>query len=100
VSSVSGHVFHPGHEELHGVTVVVEARGLLTYIGRYDRKDDRGIHLLDVGEHGPESGLSREEYIARSLKFGVRVVQRYLTIPADQVARISPLGSWAPPQPR
>jgi hypothetical protein len=93
-------VFHPGHEELHGVTVVLEARGPLTYIGRYDRKDDRGVHLVDVGEHSPESGMSREDYIARSLKFGVRVEQRYLTIPADQVARISPLGSWAPAQSR
>jgi len=91
---VSGHVFHPGHDELHGITVVIETHGALTYVGRYDRSDERGVHLLNVGVHNGESGVSREDYLARSLKFGVRAEHRTVTIPADQVSRISQLVSW------
>jgi hypothetical protein len=88
---MSGHVFHPGHAALHGITVVVETSGSQTYIGRYDSQDLQGVHLLDVGVHdGLE--LSRADYIRKSAKFGVRIEHKHLLVPVTQVVRITPLG--------
>ena len=89
---MSGHVFHPGHDELHGITVVVETHGSRTYVGRYDSEDAQGVHLLDVGVHeeGPEQ--SREEYIRKSAKFGVRSEHKHVAIPSGDVVRITRLG--------
>jgi hypothetical protein len=90
---VVGHVFHPGHHELHGVTVVVETRGTRTYVGRFDSEDEHGLHLLDVSVHQPGGdALSKEEYIARSARFGVRSEHRHLLVPAAEVTRIRKLG--------
>jgi hypothetical protein len=91
---MSGHVFHPGHAELHGITVVVETPGPLTYVGRYDLADERGVHLLDVGIHSEEGGLTKGEYLARSAKFGIRSEHRHVIVPADQVSRITRLGDF------
>jgi hypothetical protein len=85
---MSGHVFHPGHAELHGITVVVETHGPRTYVGRYDSEDERGVHLLDVGVHDAKGDVPKEEYISRTAKFGVRSEHRHLIVPGDQVARI------------
>jgi len=90
---MSGHVFHPGHAELHGITVVVETNGSLTYVGRYDSEDERGVLMLDVGVHDAAAGgLSREEYLRRSAKFGIRSEHKQLVVPAHQVSRIIRLG--------
>jgi hypothetical protein len=88
-----GHVFHPGHSELHGITVVVETSGPLTYVGRYDSEDEQGVHMLDVGVHDHTSGGSRDEYVRKSAKFGIRSDHKHLVIPAGQVVRITKLGS-------
>jgi hypothetical protein len=89
---MSGHVFHPGHAELHGITVVVETRGPRTYVGRFDTEDARGVHLLDVGVHDDGPELSREDYIRKSAKFGVRSEHKHLVVPTGEVARITRLG--------
>ena len=84
-----GHVFHPGHEELHGITVVVETTGSRTYVGRYDRKDELGVHVLDVGIHDPDRDqISRDDFIGKSIKFGIRSEQKHVIIPPTEVARI------------
>jgi hypothetical protein len=89
---VSGHVFHPGHSELHGITVVVETTGARTYVGRYDREDELGVHILDVGIHDRASDeMSREEYIAKSNRFGIKAERKHLVIPIAEVARVSRL---------
>jgi hypothetical protein len=90
---MSGHVFHPGHAELHGITVVVETHGSRTYVGRYDTEDELGVHLLDVGVHHPTTDLSKEEYLTKTAKFGVQSEHKHLIVPADQVARITRLGA-------
>jgi hypothetical protein len=93
---MSGHIFHPGHAELHGITVVVETYGSRTYVGRYDSEGADGVHLFDVGIHEAGSeGISKEDYIRKSARFGVRSQVRQLVVPADQVARISRLGEVA-----
>ena len=87
-----GHVFHPGHAELHGITVVVETGGSLTYVGRYDSEDERGVLMLDVGVHDAAAGLgSKEEYVRKSAKFGIRSDHKHLVVPASQVTRITRL---------
>ncbi len=96
---MTGHVFHPGHAELHGITVVVETVGSRTYIGRYDSEDERGVHLLDVGIHESAADVSKDEYIRRSAKFGVRSEQRHVVIPPDHVVRITRLGEMSFEQP-
>lgn len=85
-------VFHPGHHELHGVSVVLETHGAETYVGRFDSQDERGVHLLDVGVHAAGQEMSKEEYIRRSLKYGIRADRKHLVVPAVAVARITRLG--------
>jgi hypothetical protein len=82
------------------MTVVVETGGLLTYVGRYDREDASGVHLLNVGICQESSGVSKQEYIERSAKFGIRSEHRHLTIPSHQVTRITQLGAWEPALPK
>ena len=89
---MSGHVFHPGHAELHGITVVLETHGSRTYVGRYDSEDERGVHLLDVGVHNEGPQLSKEEYIRKSARFGVHSEHKHMVVPSGEVARITRLG--------
>jgi hypothetical protein len=88
---VSGHVFHPGHEELHGVTVVVTGSTGKTYVGRYHERNDRGVVLKDVGIHEPGNGLPLEDWLERQRKFGVRVDERALVVPGDEVVDVGRL---------
>jgi hypothetical protein len=74
------------------VTVVVETSGPLTYVGRFDSEDQAGVHLLDVGVHEVGTGGSREEYVRRSARFGVRTDRKHLVVPRADVSRITPLG--------
>jgi hypothetical protein len=93
---VSGHVFHPGHHELHGITVVLETHGGRTYVGRFDTQDEAGVHLVDVGIHeGPAGSTagSKEEYLQRTAKFGVRVEQKRVLVPTTDIAKVTPLGA-------
>ena len=92
---MSGHVFHPGHAELHGITVVVETNGSRTYVGRYDSEDAQGLHMLDVGVHEEPTDLSKDEYLRKSAKFGVRSQHRHLIVPRHEVARITRLGEFS-----
>jgi hypothetical protein len=90
---MSGHVFHPGHSELHGVTVIVETTGTRTYVGRYDSQDEHGVHMLDVGVHDQGAAeLSKEEYIRKSAKFGIRSEHKHLIVPTSEVLRVVRLG--------
>jgi hypothetical protein len=68
--------------------VVVETGGALTYIGRFDTEDDAGVHLLDVGVHDASGGGSKDEYVRRSAKFGIRAERPHLVVPRRDVARI------------
>jgi hypothetical protein len=76
--------------------VVVETGGALTYIGRFDTEDDAGVHLLNVGVHDAAGGGSKDEYVRRSAKFGVRAERPHLVVPRQEVARITKLVEIAP----
>jgi hypothetical protein len=89
---MTGHVFHPGHSELHGITVVLETDGDATYIGRYHEETPKGILLHDVAEH--DDRATRADFVARTLKFGVRATHRHLTVPTSKVERLVRLVEW------
>lgn len=89
---MTGHVFHPGHQELHGVTVVVETRGSRTYVGRFHSQDEEGVHLHDVGVHETSAeGTPKEEFLRRCDRFGIRAELRDLLVPTSEVTNISRL---------
>jgi hypothetical protein len=86
---MSGHVFHPGHQELHGITVVLDTHGSKTFVGRFDSQDERGVHLHDVGVYDSSmSSISREDFLRRCDKFGIRPEQRDLLVPATDIAAL------------
>ena len=72
---------------------MVETTGPLTYVGRYDSEDERGVHMLDVGVHDRAAGDSKDEYVSKSARFGIRTIHKHLVVPAEQVVRITRLGS-------
>jgi hypothetical protein len=82
---VSGHVFHPGHHDLHGITVVLDTASAL-WVGRFDSVTPKGVLLLDAGcyQDGVTEG-TREEYLQKTLKFGVRATTKNMVIPEGEV---------------
>jgi hypothetical protein len=89
---MSGHVFHPGHSDLHGITVVLEAAGDVLYVGRYHEETPRGVLLHDVAEH--RGTAERKEFVQRTLKFGVRAQHPHVVVPSTEVRRIVRLVEW------
>ena len=91
---MTGHVFHPGHHELHGITVVLETKDGFAYIGRFDREDDDGVLLHDVAVHR-DQGPGHAEFVERTRKFGVRTEREQARIPRSEVLGVSRLTAWA-----
>lgn len=89
---MSGHVFHPGHQELHGVTVVVRTTLGQTVLGRYHEQNERGLLMRDVAIHEAADG-DVEGWLDRQRKFGIQVAHRHLLLPPDQVAEVLRFGS-------
>ena len=89
---MTGHVFHPGHHDLHGITVVVRTESRLV-VGRFDKQDDLGVHMIGVSVHESSTDMSDADFLARTRKFGVRVDRPHLVIRSDQVSEITPLGA-------
>jgi hypothetical protein len=86
---MTGMVFHPGHEELHGVTVVVQGSSGRSWVGRYHERTERGILLHDVAIHDPTTApVDREAWLARLRKFGVKVDSKHVIIPDNEAARV------------
>jgi hypothetical protein len=47
--------------------------------------------------HEPQgSGLTPEEFVRRTLKFGVRVDRKHTVVPSAEVARVKPLNDVSP----
>lgn len=79
---------HRNRHDLHGVTVVVDTADRL-YVGRLDTADDREIVLKDAGWH--EETTTRDEYLARTARFGVQRREGVIVVPADGVRSCRPL---------
>ncbi len=85
--------FHEDRHELHGITVVVETDGPLTYIGRCHDIDDEKVVLVDVDEHDEgRDEQTKEEFINKAARVGIWVKHKQLVIPRAEVASVRPLG--------
>ncbi len=88
-SDPSAGIFHREREELHGVTVVVAGTSGRTYVGRYHERGNRGVVLHDVGVHVPGDGAeSKDAWLARLRKFGIKVDHKMLIVPGDEAGKI------------
>ncbi len=89
-------IFHEDRHELHGITVVVETVGPLTYIGRCHEIDDENVVLIDVDVHedGPD-GRSKDEFIQKAARVGVWTKHKHLVVPVAEVTSVRRLGEIA-----
>ena len=85
----TGHVFHPGHDEWHGQTVVVVTRGARTVVGRWDAIVGGQVQMRDVAVHeaGP-GGESAPAWLARLKTYGIPVEHPTYALSQDDVARV------------
>ena len=82
---MSGHVFHPGHDELHGVTVVITGASGRTYLGRWHERGPRGLTMRDAAIYDPAANpVPLDAWLARQRKFGVAVTERLIVIPNEE----------------
>lgn len=89
----TGHVFHPGHDELHGITVVLFTEGPRTYVGRWDAVEGGMIALNQAAMHEADrSPKPRDEWLVDTRKYGVAVAFPRLTVPQKEVSRVVRLG--------
>lgn len=81
---------------LHGLTVVVDTSGPRLYIGRFDVEDDRGVLLRDVDVRDLPADASKEDYIARTAKFGVFKNTDQIRVPIDEIVSVRRLSEFTP----
>ncbi len=60
--------------------MVLEGTSGKTYVGRWHEQTAKGVVMHDVATHDPAAGQTREDFIAQTLKFGVKPEQRTLVI--------------------
>ncbi len=87
-------VFHPGHESLHGFTVVAFLKDGSALAGRYDHAVGGGIEFLDASRSSPPGHDGASVFLARLRSEGPRPEVARLRVPAESVDRIVPLGDW------
>ena len=92
---MSGHVFHPGHHELHGITVVLRTTDHQILVGRFDSVEAGRVRMLGVGAFDAARDGSPPEFLARTNKFGIRVDRPHATIDSAIVASVTPLSEEA-----
>jgi len=89
-------VFHPGHDELHGFTVVLHTNGPMTYVGRWDAIVGGRIVLNDAATHRDgDEGLSKRQYLERLARTGPLPTRQRLAVPESEVASAQKLGDLA-----
>jgi len=84
-----GHVFHPGHDEYHGLTVVLYTSGPHTVIGRWDSRVGEDVLMLNATRHdNTDSGESRDDWVAKVAKFGVPADHPQLKVPEASIEKV------------
>ena len=82
-------VFHPGHDELHGQTVVVRTSTPRTYVGRWHEVRDGQVFMMDVAVHDSSSAEeSGDEWLAKLKKFGIPVDERSASVEHASVTEV------------
>ncbi|MDJ0521129.1 MAG: hypothetical protein QNJ90_03545 [Planctomycetota bacterium] len=93
--------FHSHKGELHGITVVVDLIDDRVYVGRCDTVLPEGVVLLDADVHDASESkydgtkMSKEDYLANAVKFGVWPRIERIVVPAEDVASVTKLGDHA-----
>lgn len=82
-----GMVLHPGHDDLHGITVVVAGTSGRTYVGRWHERQPRGVVMRNVAILEAGDG-DREEWLAKLRKFGVPDQHRTYVVPEEECAGV------------
>lgn len=89
--------FAPELENLLGQNVVVDVAGPFIYIGSLQDLDGNSLTLIEVDVHDlRETTTGTDRYLIDTLKHGIRVNRRRVTIMSRQVISISPLESIVP----
>jgi hypothetical protein len=83
---MTGFVFHPGHDEWHGQTVVVYTNGKKVVVGRWDAVQGAELVMRDAAVH--EDAATREAWLKQVRQYGVPVEHRVLVVPYGEVARV------------
>lgn len=84
--------FHDNLGELHGITVAVETRDGVAYVGRCHEANDRHVIMLDVDQHAEgEAGQTNAQYLEQAARWGVFKKHNQLVIPRETVATLRPL---------
>ena len=81
---------------LHGLTVVIDTTGLRLYIGRFDVEDERGVLLRDVDVCDVPAATAKEDYIARTAKFGVFKNTDHVRVPREEIVSVRRLSEFTP----
>ena len=89
-SPEAGFAYHKKRQELHGITVVVTGVSGTTWVGRFHEQTDEGVLLKDVGIHDGSAG-PLESWLEKLRKFGIRVDQREVLVPAAEVVGVERL---------
>lgn len=83
---MSGFVFHPGHDEWHGQTVVIYTKGSRTIAGRWDAVQAGELLMRDAAVH--EDLATRESWVAEVKQYGIPVAHPTLVLPHAEVERV------------
>jgi hypothetical protein len=86
-------VFHPGHDALHGFTVLVLLKDGRAACGRYDRVEGGKLLLLDAcaSTDAPEGAAP---FLDRLRREGPRAETPRLFLSEGDVASVRPFGEW------
>lgn len=85
----TGHVFHPGHDEWHGQTVVVFTRGSRTVVGRWDAIVGNQVQMRDAAVHdSSRDAEAPAAWVARLQKFGIPVQHGSFALGVAEVDRV------------
>jgi len=82
----SGFVFHPGHDEWHGQTVVVYTRGPRVVAGRWDAVQGGQLLMRDAAVN--DEPATRDAWVAELRKFGIPVQHSTFVLPHADVERV------------
>jgi hypothetical protein len=83
---MTGFVFHPGHDEWHGQTVVVYTKSTRVVVGRWDAVNGGELLMRDAAVH--DDPAAREAWLAELRQYGIPVQHRTFTLPHADVQKV------------
>jgi hypothetical protein len=85
----NGAVFHPGHDELHGQTVVIYTSGPRTFVGRWDQDLGEMVRMVGAAIHEADaSEQERDAWVAHNKTYGIAVQHEFVMVPKGEISRV------------